>query len=173
MAKELLMITSIEHFKKSWQKESENTRKIMAQLTDDAINKNLVEGHRSLGRLAWHIAQTIPEMLGQTGLKPEGPESKAAVPDTAEEIKKAYDLAASSLLKQVTRKWNDESLQVEDDLYGEKWSRGMTLRILIDHEIHHRGQMTVLMRLAGLKVPGLYGPSKEEWSQYGMKEPEI
>jgi hypothetical protein len=33
--------------------------------------------------------------------------------------------------------------------------------------------MTVLMRLAGLKIPGLYGPSKEEWSRYGMKEPEI
>jgi uncharacterized damage-inducible protein DinB len=36
------------------------------------------------------------------------------------------------------------------------------------HEIHHRAQMTVLMRQAGLKVPGLYGPAKEEWSQYNM-----
>jgi uncharacterized damage-inducible protein DinB len=28
--------------------------------------------------------------------------------------------------------------------------------------------MTVLMRQAGLKVPGIYGPSREEWSQFGM-----
>jgi uncharacterized damage-inducible protein DinB len=26
-----------------------------------------------------------------------------------------------------------------------------------------RGQLTVLMRQADLKVPGVYGPSKEEW----------
>ena len=167
------MITSIDQFTKIWQKESDNTRKMLAELTDEAIKNEPVKDHRSLGRIAWHIIQTIPEMLGKTGLEPEGPKETDPVPRTAEEIKSAYDIAASSLLKQVSEKWDDESLQVEDDLYGEKWKRGMTLRIMIDHEIHHRGQMTVLMRLAGLKVPGLYGPSKEEWSQFGMKEPEI
>ncbi|MCK6259572.1 DinB family protein [Fictibacillus sp. KIGAM418] len=47
-------------------------------------------------------------------------------------------------------------------MYGEKWENGLTLYILNCHQIHHRGQMTVLMRLAGLKVPGVYGPSIEE-----------
>ena len=32
---------------------------------------------------------------------------------------------------------------------------------LLHHEIHHRGQMTVLMRQAGLKLPGVYGPSAD------------
>jgi uncharacterized damage-inducible protein DinB len=167
------MITSIKQFRESWRKESENTRKVLAELTDESIKKELVKEHRSLGRIAWHIVQTIPEMLSKTGLNPEGPKGNEPVPASAKEIIKAYDLAAGSLLKQVAEKWNDESLQAEDDLYGEKWKRGMTLRILIDHEIHHRGQMTVLMRLAGLKVPGLYGPSKEEWPLFGMQEPEI
>jgi len=58
-------------------------------------------------------------------------------------------------------------------MYGEKWARGVTLHILLVHEIHHRGQMTVLMRQAGLKVPGVYGPAKEEWTQYKMPEPEV
>jgi uncharacterized damage-inducible protein DinB len=167
------MITSIEQFVESWKKESDNTRKILAGLTDESINKQLVAKHRTLGRLGWHITQTIPEMLGKTGLEPAGPAETDPVPATAEEIRKAYDIAASSLLEQISEKWNDDSLEIEDDLYGQKWKRSFTLRALIDHEIHHRGQMTVLMRLAGLKVPGLYGPSLEEWSQFGMKEPEI
>jgi uncharacterized damage-inducible protein DinB len=167
------MLTTIEQFKRSWEHESSNTRKTLAALTDDSLKLELVKNHRTLGRLAWHITQTIPEMLGKTGLRPDGPEEKDPVPGTAEEIRQAYDLAALSLLKQVSENWNDESLKIEDELYGQRWKRGMTLRILIDHEIHHRGQMTVLMRLAGLKVPGLYGSSKEEWSQFGMKEPEI
>ena len=32
---------------------------------------------------------------------------------------------------------------------------------LINHQNHHRGQMTVLMRQAGLTVPGVYGPAKK------------
>ncbi len=39
---------------------------------------------------------------------------------------------------------------------------------LITHQAHHRGQMTVLMRLVGLKVPGVYRPSKDEWVSFGM-----
>ena len=58
-------------------------------------------------------------------------------------------------------------------MYGEKWMRGVTLRVVTEHEVHHRGQMTILMRQAGLKVPGLFGPAKEEWSEFGMEEPEI
>lgn len=33
--------------------------------------------------------------------------------------------------------------------------------------------MTVLMRQAGLVVPGIYGPSKEEWANFGMESPQI
>ena len=37
---------------------------------------------------------------------------------------------------------------------------------------HHRGQMTILMRQAGLLVPGMYGPSKDEWLAFGEEAPE-
>jgi uncharacterized damage-inducible protein DinB len=59
---------------------------------------------------------------------------------------------------------------LNDDIsaYGQTWKKGMILKMLNGHQIHHRGQMTVLMRQAGLKVPGVYGPSKEEWAAYGM-----
>ena len=42
----------------------------------------------------------------------------------------------------------------------------------MNHQTHHRDQMTVLMRLQDIKVPGVYGPSKEEWAQYGMEAQE-
>ncbi len=43
--------------------------------------------------------------------------------------------------------------------------------VLIRHHIHHRGQMTELMRQARLKVPGMYGPSKEEVEAFGRPAP--
>ncbi len=58
-------------------------------------------------------------------------------------------------------------------MFGMMWPRGLTLQVLIRHEIHHRAQMTVLMRLAGLRVPGIYGPSREEWAERGMRAPDL
>ena len=39
---------------------------------------------------------------------------------------------------------------------------------MVKHEVHHRAQMTVLMRQAGLAVPGIYGPAAEEWEAMGL-----
>ena len=72
------------------------------------------------------------------------------------------------MAKAVRAGWTDADLPGEIDMYGEKWPRGQTLQALIAHEAHHRGQMTVLMRQAGLAVPGVYGPAREEWAAYGM-----
>jgi uncharacterized damage-inducible protein DinB len=58
-------------------------------------------------------------------------------------------------------------------MYGQTWARGETLQVLVVHQAHHRGQMTVLMRQAGLAVPGVYGPAREEWVGYGMSAPAV
>ncbi len=76
--------------------------------------------------------------------------------------------AADSLAHEIRTTWEDAELEVEDDMYGEQWPRGKSLAALLNHQTHHRGQMTVLMRQAGLQVPGVYGPSREEWAVYGM-----
>ncbi len=167
------MFTSINDFEERWIGQVAATKKILGVLTDQALGQQVADDHRTLGRMAWHIVTTVPEMMSQTGLSFEGMKEDAPMPQTAEEIKESHETASSELLNQVKAKWGDEDLMVEDDLYGEKWKRGTTLQILMDHETHHRGQMTVLMRQAGLKVPGIFGPSKEEWGQYGMEEPKI
>jgi uncharacterized damage-inducible protein DinB len=128
---------------------------------------------RTLGRLAWHITTTIPEMMNRTGLEILKPHHEDPVPATAKEIFQAYNQAAIALYDKVKENWTDESLQVVDEMYGEKWKRGFTLQVLIFHQIHHRGQMTVLMRQAGLQIPGIYGPAREEWAQWGMKPPQV
>jgi uncharacterized damage-inducible protein DinB len=129
--------------------------------------------HRTLGRLAWHITTSVGEMMSRTGLKVSGPAEDAPVPPTAAAIQAGYDEAARSLLGEMRAKWTDASLKIEDDMYGQKWARALSLSILVAHQTHHRAQMTVLMRQAGLKVPGVYGPAKEEWAAMGMQPPVV
>ncbi len=167
------MYTQIKQFVDNWKNSSDATRKLMGALTDLSLNQKVAEGHRTLGKIAWHIATSIPEMANRTGLKVNGPKEDSPAPNTAFEIMDGYDVAAKSLLDQIQENWTDADLQVQDEMYGEKWRREFTVRVLREHEIHHRGQMTVLMRQAGLEIPGIYGPSKEEWAKFGMTEPEI
>lgn len=123
---------------------------------------------RTAGRLAWHITTSIGEMSHRTGLKFKTVDSNSSFPATVKEIFNAYKEASENLLSEIKSSWNVETLFVEDDMYGEKWKRGKTLSVIVNHQIHHRAQLTVVMRLLGLKVPGIYGPSKEEWAEYGM-----
>ena len=167
------MFKTIKDFEEAWKRESTNTQKMMDALTDQSLAQPVADDHRTLGRVAWHILTTYPEMTNQIGVNIQSVKQDAPVPTSAEEIKKTYKSVAGELLDIVKENWTDETLWVEDEMYGEKWARGVTLEILIRHEIHHRGQMTVLMRQAGLKVPGIYGPALEEWGSYGMQAPSI
>ena len=167
------MFTQVSVFEKYWLQESKTTQSLMDTLTDESLGQSVAEGHRTLARVAWHIVTSIPEVINRTGLKVSEVNPESPVPKTAGEIKKAYATASQALLEQVKSAWNDDSLQDEDEMYGEKWKKGYSLYILMQHEIHHRGQMSVLMRQAGLRVPQIYGPAKEDWVSYGMPEPEL
>ncbi|MFN6964537.1 MAG: DinB family protein [Pyrinomonadaceae bacterium] len=162
------MLRTIEDFRKDWHYEAESTQKIIDALTDESLAQKVTPEGRSLGFLAWHLTQTLGEMLGHTGLKIDAPGFDRECPASAAEISAAYRTAADSVTQEVTANWTDATLLDEDNMYGETWARGLTLFYLIAHQAHHRGQMTVLMRQAGLKVPGVYGPSKEEWEAHGM-----
>jgi uncharacterized damage-inducible protein DinB len=162
------MFRRIEDFQKDWVYESEATLKIMRALTDESLSRKVSEEGRSLGFVAWHLATTLNEMFGQAGLEIDAPAHDGEMPNRAEEIAAAYEKGAKSVAETVALNWSDEQLEDELPMYGEKWKKGIILHALICHQAHHRGQMTVLMRQAGLKVPGVYGPAKEEWQTMGM-----
>lgn len=164
------MFRRVEDFLKAWEQERGSTLKVLGALTDASLTQAVTKDDRTLGRLAWHLATTPAEMLERTGLKVGGPSHEAPPPTTAAAIVAAYETATRAVSDGVAQ-WTDATLDVEDDMYGERWGRGTTLQALIVHQAHHRGQMTVLMRQAGLKVPGTYGPAREEWTAFGMQPP--
>lgn len=166
------MYYKINDFLNDWAYESQATLKLLNNLTDESLTKKIGDDVRTPGRLAWHITTAMNEMVSHTGLIFAGKNHEAPVPSTAKEIVDEYKNASENLVKELKAKWNDDTLKTEDNMYGEMWSRGKTLGVLITHQIHHRGQLTTLMRLSGLKVPGIYGPSKEEWIGYGMQPQE-
>jgi uncharacterized damage-inducible protein DinB len=167
------MITTIADFERLWSQEIEASQKVLKHITDTSLGFSVGADNRTIGRLAWHITTTIGEMMTRTGLTIAGPKHDEPVPASAKAIFTAFNDAAISLLEQVKSTWKDASLQEKDEMYGEQWTRSATLTALIMHQVHHRGQLTMLMRAAGLAVPGVFGPAREEWAAFGMIPPTV
>lgn len=163
------MYRRISDFLNDFKDESQSTLAILDALTDESLAQRVTPTGRSIGKLAWHIAQ-CHHMTTEAGLEGvRGPKEHDPIPTSAKAIRDAYAEGAASLAEAVEKGWTDAQLGDEVPMYGESWARGKVLSVIIRHEAHHRGQITVLMRQAGLVVPGPYGPAREQWAAYGME----
>jgi uncharacterized damage-inducible protein DinB len=158
------MYRKIEDFLNDWQYESQATLKVFANVTDNTLTTKENENIRTMSVLTWHMTTVIGEIFSQAGLQITKPASGSKPPATMKEIINTYNESASSVLREVKAKWTDGLLNDEEEVFGMKMTKGKLLSFLILQQTHHRGQLTILMRLAGLKVPGVYGPAKEEWA---------
>ena len=163
------MINSLQEFIQTWTFESASTLKLLRQLTDQSLRQKVYPGGRTLGRLANHVVETLTELPSklQLGITEEHPHFT-----TAAELVINYERCSAQLIEAINNKWTDGDLKVKNMMYGEEWTNAFSLQVLILHQAHHRGQMTVLMRQAGLVVPGVYGPAREEWAAIGLPEME-
>lgn len=162
------MYRHIQDFLNDWKVQAENSIKIFSVIPDEVKSKKINENVRSLDRLAWHITHTITEMGKQAGLFEADPLEHLPIPATMQEIIDTFQQYNTLLGQTVRSKWTDSSLDDEVPMYGQVWKKGEILSVFVGHETHHRSQMTVIMRVLGLQVPGLFGPSKEEWAAMGI-----
>ncbi|MGV3463687.1 MAG: DinB family protein [Heyndrickxia sp.] len=156
-----------------WEFESAATQKLLNQLTDESLSQEVTPQNWTLGRIAWHTVTAIGISASRIGLSIDAPTNDYPVPSSSEFISNSYQQASDALVQAVKNQLADKNLGEELNIFGQKITKGELLFFLIQHQIHHRGQMTILMRQAGLSVPGLYGPSKEEWAETGREAPKM
>jgi uncharacterized damage-inducible protein DinB len=162
------MYRNVNDFIADWQKEKLHTSTVFANITEETKAIKINPDVRTLERLAWHITQTITEMGTKAGLFDADPLEHMPPPPAFAEIAAMHEQYNDKLYEAVSTRYTDNALNEEVNMYGENWTKGTILKVLIAHEAHHRSQMTVIMRMVGLKVPGLYGPAKEDWAAMGM-----
>lgn len=167
------MYTTVEDWAREYAEDSAEAQKLFDALTDESLNTRVADGHRSLGQIAWHVVQSVPEMLTAAGLKLDDSVVHQSVPASASEIAAAYRHNAAAAVQALREQWDQAELERVRDMYGMQWSGAKTLLCLIGHEAHHRGQMSVLMRQAGLVPHGVYGPHKEAWASMGLEPPAV
>ncbi|TNJ62638.1 hypothetical protein FE784_29715 [Paenibacillus hemerocallicola] len=166
------MYSTVENFITEWENEAVLTQKILDSLTDEALRQQVYAEGRTLGRIAWHFVTNIPEYLTEFGLLIDKVPDSGEVP-SAEEIAETFKTVSSNVTIALKEQWTDETLKQIKKAFGRMESNATIFMGLIKHIVHHRGQVTVLMRQAGLPIPAVYGPSREGWMQMGVQTPPL
>lgn len=161
------MYTTIEEFITEWTVEMRLTEEVMVLLTDESLSQRIINERRTLGQIAWHLVQSIYYM-SHLGLSIEEPLGGNQIPQSAAVVAEEYRRMGALLLQALKTQWTDEKLQETQMIMDEEWSNGASMRFILMHQAHHRGQMTVLMRQAGLAIPEVYGPTYESWINKGL-----
>jgi uncharacterized damage-inducible protein DinB len=151
------------------EREAQTTRKLLERVPDDKLAWKPHAKSMSLGRLAQHVATTPGFISGMARLdgydvekfaEPPALESAAALVAAMEEsvAQAKANLAAT-----------DDAAMMADWSFRRGGHAIMTIprigvyrSILFNHLYHHRGQLTVYLRLLNVPVPSIYGPSADE-----------
>src|ERR1044071_7822902 len=163
-----------EFFREQLDREVERSRKALEQVPEGKYDWKPHEKSMIFGYLA-DIAATIPTW---TTLKinrddldvapAEGQGTKKLQKETRDDLLKALDEAAADA-RSALEQTSDEHLATNWKLLARGnvvWGgpRSEIIQDTISHWSHHRGQMTVYLRLMDEKVPAIFGPSADDTS---------
>lgn len=152
------------------EQEAQSTRKMLERLPADKLTWKPHEKSMTLGRLAMHLAE-IPGWVNATLLADEldfeKMDYKPVEAASSEEAVKKFDetlAAAIETLKktddaEMMKNW---TMRSGDQVYFTMPKIAVLRGFVYSHLVHHRGQMSVYLRLLDVPVPGSYGPSADD-----------
>ena len=151
------------------ERESGATRTALSRVPDDKLAWKPHEKSMSLGQLAQHIA-TLPGGVATLGTKevmaveefmpPAPPENVAGILKTFDQsIADAKSAIGGMPDEELMKSW---TLTKDGRQIMSVPRLGLYRNILLNHLYHHRGQLTVYLRLLDVPVPSIYGPSADE-----------
>src|SRR5579863_4018 len=157
-------IQSIDAFLKYFDSVRQRTVRVIRCIPQDKLEWSYREGKFTLGDLVRHIATTERYMWAENV---QGKPSRYA--GCGIELADGYDQVL-----QFTERLHRESVEIFSHLSDQDLNRKCTtpdgiyitvwkwLRAMVEHEIHHRGQIYIYLTMLGVRTPPLYGLTSEQ-----------
>lgn len=158
------------------EREAKSTERILDRVPKEKVDWRPHQKSMTLGELAWHIAN-LPAMAVK-GLQEGKREVSGArpTPQGGDDFAGAFRRNVDNL-KTTLNSTADETLLNERFAFvrdGEPLTSfpklGFIRTVFINHSIHHRGQLTVYLRLLDIPVPAMYGRSADEDAFDGVRK---
>ena len=150
--------------------ESQTTRKVLERIPPETFDYKPHEKSMTMSRLAVHVAEMtswVTVTCNQSELDFAKFDYKPLEPKTSAELVEYLDKSVGDAIEAL-KNTSDEAmlepwtLKNGDQVYF-TMPKIQTLRSMcLNHIVHHRGQLSVYLRLNDIPVPSLYGPSADE-----------
>jgi uncharacterized damage-inducible protein DinB len=148
--------------------EAQTTKRVLDRIPEDKLSWKPHPKAFSLGQLALHIASVpasvtaaaVPDTMEAPNFSQPEPKSRQEVLDT---FSKSLESARAALKKMDDARLNSTWSLTKNGKVLMSVPRIAFLRsILMNHNYHHRGQLSVYLRMLDVPVPSIYGPSADE-----------
>lgn len=156
------LLAEIEH-------ETNNTKRVLDNLKNENWDYKPHEKSMTLGQLASHIV----ELHNWANLAVSKnvfdfhtdytPSKTSSIEELKTELEASLQKNKDFVNAQTDEFWfTNWTLKAGEHTLAEMPKIGAYRFIISNHLIHHRGQLTVYMRLLNIPLPGIYGPSADE-----------
>ena len=162
-------MTFAERLTAEYDHEMANARKMLESVPEDKLAWKPHEKSMTLGRLASHVADfptwalttiQVDRLDMKAGDMPAPINTKAEILEKFDkDLKKGRDAIAGLKEDQLDKNW---SLSFDGQQLFELPRADVLRQTVMNHLVHHRGQLSVYLRLLNVPVPGMYGPSADE-----------
>ncbi len=151
--------------------EAVSTQKLLERVPIGSVSWKPHEKSMSLGRLATHIAELaswVTEILTTEEIDFGTREFKPTIANSVEELLEIYrknlDKALATLEATPDEEFDKPWVVKNDGQVLFTMPKGVCVRgWAYSHLYHHRGQLTVYLRMLNVPLPAIYGPSADEF----------
>ena len=151
--------------------ESSMTRKILEKVPFDKKEWKPHEKSMTLGRLATHIAENTRWVADIINIDDfdfvKNFNFKPNIASSTEELLEIFQTHLDKAIEELSKTTDEDFAKTWTVRRGEQVMFNTPKKVAIrgfalNHMIHHRGQLSVYLRLLDVPVPGMYGPSADE-----------
>ena len=143
-------------------KEFETTYKVLCAFPDDKDDfkphERSSDALKLVSTFVFEMYLTDAHLFGE---KTDPSKFKDYKPQQVKKAREDFDNEAKNILGKL-EKMDDIELGQVIGFAGKTFTKSDFLQMMIHDQIHHRGQLTVYIRMAGGKVPSIYGPSADD-----------
>jgi uncharacterized damage-inducible protein DinB len=157
-------VTRVAPFLDYWEKVRERTRRVVVRIPEERLEWAWKPGKFTLGDLVRHLAGIERWMYGENVQR-----RPSRYPGHQEELAKglpavqAYFECLHAESMEIFRGLSDADLAERCVTPGgAEIPIGKWLRLMIEHEVHHRGQIYLQLAMLGVETPPLYGLTSEQ-----------
>jgi len=154
-------VPMVAQFLETFRQEHATTMRVLMAIPPDQLAFKPHEKSMSCGELAWHVAYSPLGIAKAIAAGDFGAYQQPPLPNDLQAIVAGAE-TYFNLASETIAKFTPETLQGSIPMpNGQKLASATFFWVNLFHLIHHRGQLSVYVRMTGGKVPSIYGPSAD------------